>query len=297
MGHGERGPRSTRGELVVDFLRDLLSGGGCVAVVQVERRARATELLAHGKPVGQDKSFRRARKRLGIVAFQQARRWYWRLPAQTVRDASDAPAASASDVPSTSDASPIHVATDLLDRPSEHPNSGGLSAAVEASSGSDGRATARDPRAPSSDAAATPSGGLSATQGPPPDGPANAVAPAVLAWAEASSRLDWNQPPRGVPLPRWRRFLDDCAKFLCSEGQNWSARATALGWETTDLFGCDRHQPLARLAQAGLLWLVNGGRVVELDRQAAVIETLSGSRQVYRRRFINRRQVVLPWDL
>jgi DNA-binding CsgD family transcriptional regulator len=75
--------RSARGEGAVKFLQVLLRGASSVAVIEIEQRARAVGLLAQRSPISQDKAFRRARSRLGVLTYQQARHWYWRLPAQT----------------------------------------------------------------------------------------------------------------------------------------------------------------------------------------------------------------------
>jgi hypothetical protein len=40
-------------------------------------------------------------------------------------------------------------------------------------------------------------------------------------------------------------------------------RAARHGWNDLGLFGCCR-RPLERLGSAGLLWAINGGRIVEL---------------------------------
>jgi DNA-binding NarL/FixJ family response regulator len=89
----------SRGEGVVDFLRLLLRDASSVAVTEVERRARAVGLLAQDSPISQDKTFRRARGRLGVLTYQKARHWYWRLPAQMPRVSSNRLSASASDAP------------------------------------------------------------------------------------------------------------------------------------------------------------------------------------------------------
>ena len=81
--------RSARGEGAVKFLQVLLRGASSVAVIEIEQRARAIGLLAQDSPISQDKVFRRARSRLGVLTYQQARHWYWRLPAQTSRVSSD----------------------------------------------------------------------------------------------------------------------------------------------------------------------------------------------------------------
>ena len=117
---------------------------------------------------------------------------------------------------------------------------------------------------------------------------------APRAWAEALARLDPNKPPGDVPPPRWLRFIDDCGRFL--DG-GWAARAAAFGWGPLDLFGGDRKRPFARLDHLGLLWLVNGGTVVELHRDRAIIERQGGARQCYRRRPAEVGRVVLAWEL
>ena len=113
---------------------------------------------------------------------------------------------------------------------------------------------------------------------------------APRAWAAALARLDPNIPPGDVPLRRWLRFIDDCGRFLDCGG---AARAAALGWGLLDLFGCDRERPFARLDHLGLLWLLNGGKIVELHRDKAIIETEGGARQTYRRRPVEVGRVVL----
>jgi hypothetical protein len=80
-------------------------------------------------------------------------------------------------------------------------------------------------------------------------------------WAEALARLDPKKPPGDVPPRRWLRFIDDCGHFL--DG-GWAARAMELGWGPLDLFGCDRERPFARMDRAGLLWLINGRKLVAL---------------------------------
>jgi hypothetical protein len=117
---------------------------------------------------------------------------------------------------------------------------------------------------------------------------------APRAWAEGFARLDPNKPPGDVPLRRWLRFIDDCNRFL--DG-GWGARAVALGWGPLDLFGCDRERPFARIDHLALLWLLDGGTVLELHRDHVIIETLGGAHQTYRRRPVEVGRVVLAWEL
>jgi hypothetical protein len=104
---------------------------------------------------------------------------------------------------------------------------------------------------------------------------------APRAWAEALARLDPSKPPADVPSRRWLRFIDDCGRFL---DDGWASQAEALGWGPLDLFGCDRERPFARVDHMGLLWLLNGRKLVALTADAAAIETVTGGRLTYRRR-------------
>jgi|SRR6185437_4680802 len=117
---------------------------------------------------------------------------------------------------------------------------------------------------------------------------------APRAWAEALAQLDASRPPGDVPPKRWRRFIDDCGRFL---DDGWAIRAVALGWSPLDLFGCDRTRPFARVDRAGLLWLLNGNRLVALSPSTAVIATPSGSRLTYHRRARSAAEATLVWEL
>ena len=113
-------------------------------------------------------------------------------------------------------------------------------------------------------------------------------------WAEALARLDPANPPADVPLARWERFIEDCESF---RRLGWANRAEALGWRPLHLFGCDRERPLARYDHMGLLWILQGRRLVALRADSATIDTLSGSLQTYRRVPIDFDRAVVAWEL
>jgi hypothetical protein len=118
---------------------------------------------------------------------------------------------------------------------------------------------------------------------------------APSAWAEALAGLNPDLAPGNIPLRRWKQFVDDAGRFL--DG-GWAVRADALGWSPLNLFGCDRNKPFARIDHQGLLWLLNGRRLVELRADAAAIETQSGAQLTFRRCLPNDpKSVVLPWEL
>ena len=109
---------------------------------------------------------------------------------------------------------------------------------------------------------------------------------------EGFARLDPDRPPADVPPSRWQRFVDDVGLFL----DRWADYAAALGWTPYDLFGCDRDRPFSRMDRAGLLWLLNGDRLVMLAEDAATIETRTGARQTWRRKPREPGRV-LVWEL
>ena len=112
-------------------------------------------------------------------------------------------------------------------------------------------------------------------------------------WTEGFARLDPFAAPGDVPPMRWRRFVDDVRRFL--DGP-FCANAAALGWGALDLFGCDRDRPFARIDLAGLLWLLNGDRLVVFAENTATIEMKTGARQTYRRK-PGEPGRVLAWEL
>jgi len=114
-------------------------------------------------------------------------------------------------------------------------------------------------------------------------------------WIDGVARLEHHRPLTDIPPHRWRQFLSDCNKFLTG-GENWAGRAAELGWNAATLFGCRRARPLDHPGGAGLLWAINGGRLVELHRDWAVIElAANGSRHVFERRRVDAGNVTLPW--
>jgi hypothetical protein len=127
---------------------------------------------------------------------------------------------------------------------------------------------------------------------PPADSRAHHI---PSSWIDGVARLNRRRSFIDVPPPRWRQFLDDCNNFLTSD-QKWAERAAELGWNAIALFGCSPNRPLSYLGSAGLMWVINGGRLVELHRDWAVIELAeNGSRRVIERRRVDTTKAILPW--
>jgi hypothetical protein len=117
---------------------------------------------------------------------------------------------------------------------------------------------------------------------------------APRAWAEAMARLNPTSVPPNMTSERWEQFIDDCGRFLDGD---WAAQAAALGWGPLDLFGCDRERPLADDDHAGLLWRVEGGKLVVMSAYAAIIETATGQQKTFHRRNNRPGELALAWEL
>jgi hypothetical protein len=105
-------------------------------------------------------------------------------------------------------------------------------------------------------------------------------------FAEALDTLDRRRPEYIEP-ERWQQCLIDAQRFLAS----WGDKALALGWTADELFGL--HEPparphpscsrLSRYDATGLLWLLQGRRVVALSADTAAIECGNGNIVTYRK--------------
>lgn len=77
--------------------------------------------------------------------------------------------------------------------------------------------------------------------------------------------------------------LADATIFL----RDWGAQARALGWSAEDLFGIHPVAPLGRFDVMGLVWMLEGQRVVALTAEAATIKASIGSLLKFYRRDIS----------
>jgi hypothetical protein len=114
-------------------------------------------------------------------------------------------------------------------------------------------------------------------------------------WVQGVACLAPDRPPNDVPRHRWRQFVDDCRNFL-SPSENWAEHAARLGWDAMALFGCAPKRPLDYSGSAGLLWAINGGRLLELHRNWAVIDVpVHRSQRIFYRRNVDAAKITLPW--
>jgi hypothetical protein len=113
-------------------------------------------------------------------------------------------------------------------------------------------------------------------------------------WAEALARLDPARVPPNISPGRWEQFIDDCGRFL---DNGWAIHAEGLGWRPLDLFGCDRERPPADDDHAGLLWRVEGGKLIVISTFSAIIETATGHQRIFHRRNNRPGELALAWEL
>jgi hypothetical protein len=113
-----------------------------------------------------------------------------------------------------------------------------------------------------------------------------ALVPAHTPYAGAFNDLAAACPAYVEP-DRWQRCLEDARAFL----PTWGEQAAALGWTADDLFQLHSPPPnpkpsysrLSRHDCRGLLWGLDGCRVVALSSNSAVVATVSGARLTHRR--------------
>jgi hypothetical protein len=109
-------------------------------------------------------------------------------------------------------------------------------------------------------------------------------------WVEGVAHLDPDRPREDIPRHRWSQFVADCKNFL-SAPENWAERAARLGWDAMA-----SKRPLDYTGSAGLLWAINGGRLLELHRDWAVIDVpVNRSQRVFYRRNVDAAKIALPW--
>jgi len=246
---------------VTTFLQSTLADGR-ISVSELETKARTAGLLGDHQRVTHSKGFKRAKMTLRIQSvrdgFGVGGQWFWVLPAP----AGPPIAKPAYDRLTRAAALATYAETD----PSPAPHS-----IVVPTDAWRPMSTGREFRNP------------------------GRVPPEWIKGLQYLEYLDPRNVPKDVPPHRWRQFLGDCNNFLASS-ENWAERATALGWDAVTLFGCRRHRPLQHFGSAGLLWAINGGRLIELHRDWVVFELAeNGSQRIFERRRLDAANLTLPW--
>jgi TubC N-terminal docking domain len=98
----------------------------------------------------------------------------------------------------------------------------------------------------------------------------------------------------GVPTNRWPLIQRNTRHLV---ERRWLHAALDLSWSLADLFGCDQRAPWYRLERSGLVLLLGGHEIVELDSHMATLRTRSGSVLRHRRRSPAAPPVVFLWEI
>jgi hypothetical protein len=61
--------------------------------------------------------------------------------------------------------------------------------------------------------------------------------------------------PASVSERRWQALIAAAGHFI----NRWAKASAALGWTTTEIFGCHPTHPEQRIDLQGLLWLIHDG--------------------------------------
>lgn len=108
-------------------------------------------------------------------------------------------------------------------------------------------------------------------------------------WINGVVAMQTMTRPKAFSRPRWDQLCHDAFQFLleCAD------RATALGWTTAEIFGCDG----ADLLNRGLVARLHGGKVVVLSADSATVLSEQGQRLEIQRCLHPEETQVALWDL
>jgi len=111
------------------------------------------------------------------------------------------------------------------------------------------------------------------------------------AWVEGFARLDVSKPIPKFTEERWHQLLNDGGRFL----DLWATRAAELGWSAEDVFGVSNDAADSGQHAGGLVFLIQGGDVVDVRADRATIRMLDECCVTYLRRASSERATL--WEL
>ena len=97
-----------------------------------------------------------------------------------------------------------------------------------------------------------------------PNVPGPSVRNLFAAWDKGVASLDLGRALGGYAPDRWVRIVGDCDIVIADFGKS----AAALGWSAVDLFGFPEGGA-AGINLGGLVWRLNGGRLIAMDENCA----------------------------
>lgn len=100
--------------------------------------------------------------------------------------------------------------------------------------------------------------------------------------------------PETWPLARWKALQSDALAFVTD---GWADRADALGWQPWELWGCHETASYHRIDHLGLLALLNGDRITNIDERCAVLEAGTDRELRYYRKKNRPRELTMIWEI
>jgi hypothetical protein len=98
-------------------------------------------------------------------------------------------------------------------------------------------------------------------------------------WVSGVRALEYGTPLEAFGPARWDQLIQDSLRFI----NQWGDEAASLGWTDIDLFGVHPSAPAYRFDCMGLVLLITGRKILELNVGRAVLLSPRGSRLTYRR--------------
>lgn len=141
-------------------------------------------------------------------------------------------------------------------------------------------ATPETPIAPGFSAVCEPTVASVATVAPRPIGDVGVAGVATVAeWRRGVEEMATASPVPEISCANWRRLVSDASSVI----ELWGDDAVRLGWTTLDLFGTPRNRGCRRVDCLGLVQLLKGRQIQQIDRFTALIGPYP-SQQTYDRR-------------
>ncbi len=120
------------------------------------------------------------------------------------------------------------------------------------------------------------------------------AAPPPAAWIAGVARLIGTDPLPGHTNDRWRVLVRGADHFI----DTWAGQAAALSWTDLEVFGVHRAAPATRYDAMGLVAALNGGRIVAMTADDAVIENARGARaRHYRQLTAPEGEQAILWEM
>jgi hypothetical protein len=98
-------------------------------------------------------------------------------------------------------------------------------------------------------------------------------------WAEGFAKLEALPAPLGLDPAQWFAVVSAAGRFL----DEWGAKAAALGWTASELFGLDPAAPLNRRDRRGAAFFLAEAEVLAITAEAISLRVGPSALRVYRR--------------